>query len=47
MVSQKRPAEAPVRAAPEQEEDFPRGGGGALTALQVWRSGSEAAFLQP
>ena len=35
MVSQKRPAEAPAPAAPEQEEDFPRGGGGALTALQV------------
>ena len=36
MVAQKRPAEAaagPASAAPEREEDFPRGGGGALSAL--------------
>ena len=37
MVVRKRPAEAAVgpaaAAAPEREEDFPRGGGGALSAL--------------
>ena len=31
---EKRPSEAVAAAAPPREEDFPRGGGGALTALE-------------
>ena len=31
---EKRPAEALTTVAPPKEEDFPRGGGGALTALE-------------
>ena len=30
----KRPSEAVDAAVPPKEEDFPRGGGGALTALE-------------
>ena len=30
----KRPAEAAATVLPSTEEDFPRGGGGALTALE-------------
>ena len=30
----KRPAEAAAAVLPSKEEDFPRGGGGALTALE-------------
>ena len=30
----KRPSEAMAVPAPAKEEDFPRGGGGALTALE-------------
>lgn len=31
---EKRPSDAVAAAAPPREEDFPRGGGGALTALE-------------
>lgn len=45
MTPQKRPAEAPAAAAPapEAEEDFPRGGGGALSALQRRQAREEGA----
>jgi hypothetical protein len=44
MAPQKRPAEAPAAApAPEAEEDFPRGGGGPLSALQRRQAREEGA----